>query len=114
MTGPGFAVIPGWTREPAARCRKKLFRFMEGRRNGLALQKMGVVGTLIRNAIACMKARKVGRCRRVGDTHYYSRHGFIKAAAQRPQNEPPEYFMVLPLDGPIPAGRFCFHPAFDA
>jgi hypothetical protein len=31
-----------------------------------------------------------------------------------PEAEPAEYFMVLSLCGPIPDGRFRFHPAFYA
>jgi putative acetyltransferase len=59
-----------------------------------------------------MNARKARGCILVGDTKYYSRHGFIRSAANAPEKEPAEYFMVLPLDNTIPAGRFSFHPAF--
>jgi putative acetyltransferase len=79
-----------------------------------ALQRKGVGGMLISDAKAWMKARKAGGCILVGDTNYYSRHGFVKAPGHAPENEPPQYFMVLPLDGLAPAGRFAFHPAFHA
>ena len=77
-----------------------------------ALQRMGVGGMLIQEAKSWMNARKARGCVLVGNTKYYSRHGFIPSAANAPEKEPPEYFMVLPLDNTIPAGRFSFHPAF--
>ena len=79
-----------------------------------ALQRRGVGSMLISEATAWMKARKARGCVLVGDTRYYSRHGFTPSAANAPEKQPPEYFMVLPLDSPIPAGRFSFHPAFYA
>jgi putative acetyltransferase len=75
---------------------------------------MGVGGMLIQEAKSWMNARKARGCVLVGNTKYYSRHGFIPSAANAPENEPAEYFMVLPLDNTIPAGRFSFHPAFYA
>lgn len=79
-----------------------------------ALQRQGVGGMLISEAIAWMKARNARGCILVGDTNYYSRHGFITSAANTPEKEPPEYFMVLPFENPIPEGRFSFHSAFHA
>jgi putative acetyltransferase len=79
-----------------------------------ALQRMGVGGLLIQEAKSWMNARKARGCILVGNTKYYCRHGFIPSAANAPENEPAEYFMVLPLDNTIPAGRFSFHPAFYA
>lgn len=79
-----------------------------------ALQRAGIGGALIADAKAWMKARKARGCILVGDTNYYRRHGFVPSPAHTPEKEPPEYFMVLPLDGAIPAGRFSFHPAFHA
>jgi len=78
------------------------------------LQRKGVGGMLIQEAKSWMNARKARGCILVGNTKYYSRHGFIPSAANAPENEPAEYFMVLPLDNTIPAGRFSFHPAFYA
>ncbi len=78
------------------------------------LQKTGVGGALIADATAWMKARHARGCILVGDINYYARHGFQPAPAHAPENEPAEHFMVLPLGGGIPAGRFRFHPAFHA
>lgn len=77
-----------------------------------ALQRKGIGGALIAEAKAWMKARKARGCILVGDTNYYPRHGFLPSPAHTPEKEPPEYFMMLPLDGTTPAGRFSFHPAF--
>ena len=77
-----------------------------------ALQRQGIGGMLIAEAKEWMKARRARGCILVGDTGYYSRHGFILSGGNAPDKEPAEYFMVLPLNNSIPAGRFSFHPAF--
>jgi len=77
-----------------------------------AHQRRGVGGALIAEAKAWMKANKARGCVLVGDPSYYPRHGFLPAFAHAPENEPPEYFMVLARDGAIPTGRFGFHSAF--
>lgn len=79
-----------------------------------ALQKQGIGGLLISDAKAWLRARQARGCILVGDTNYYSRHGFLASPAHSPDKEPPEHFMVLSFDRPIPAGRFSFHPAFYA
>ena len=71
-----------------------------------ALQREGIGGMLISEAKAWLKSRKARGCILVGDTKYLSRHGFRPSPAHTPEKEPPEYFMVLPLDGATPAGRF--------
>jgi len=79
-----------------------------------SLQRSGVGAALIAEATAWMKARGARGCILTGDTAYYARHGFQHAPAHTPEGEPAEHFMVLPLAGAIPAGRFAFHPAFYA
>ncbi len=79
-----------------------------------ALQRTGIGGMLISGATAWMKAKSARGCILVGDTNYYSRHGFILSAGNAPEKEPAEYFMVLPFDHPVPTGRFSFHSAFYA
>lgn len=81
---------------------------------GTTLQRKGVGAMLISDAKAWMSARSARGCILVGDTNYYSRHGFLPSPAHTPDKEPPEHFMVLTLGYPIPAGRFSFHPAFYA
>ena len=79
-----------------------------------ALQRQRIGGMLISQAKAWLKSRNARGCILVGDTRYYPRHGFLPSPTHTPEKEPPEYFMVLTLDGPTPAGRFSFHPAFYA
>ena len=76
------------------------------------LQKSGIGGALIAEARRWLEARRAAGCILTGDTRYYTRHGFMPAPAHAPEAEPPEHFMVLPLAGGVPAGRFRFHPAF--
>lgn len=79
-----------------------------------ALQQRGIGGALIAEAKAWMASRAARGCILVGDPAYYPRHGFLPAPAHAPDGEPPEYFMVLVLEGAIPVGRFSFHEAFHA
>ncbi len=79
-----------------------------------ALQRKGVGKMLIAKATTWMKTQKARGCILVGNTNYYSRHGFVCAVENAPEKEPAQYFMVLPLANTIPAGRFSFHPAFYA
>ena len=76
------------------------------------LQKMGIGGLLIAEAVEWMTARQARGCILTGDPNYYSRHGFVLAPAHTPEREPPEYFMILDLAGAATVGRFSFHRAF--
>ena len=79
-----------------------------------ALQRQGVGGALIAEAKSWLAARGAAGCILTGDPGYYPRHGFLPAPEHAPEAEPAEFFMVLPLAGDIPPGRFRFHPAFGA
>ena len=79
-----------------------------------ALQRQGVGGALIAEARRWLSDQAARGCILTGDPNYYPRHGFLPAPGHAPEAEPPEFFMVLPLAGDIPAGRFRFHPAFHA
>jgi putative acetyltransferase len=79
-----------------------------------ALQRQGVGGALIAEVRLWLAARDARGCVLTGDPRYYPRHGFLPAPGHAPEAEPAEYFMVLALSGPIPDGRFRFHPAFYA
>lgn len=76
------------------------------------LQKKGIGGLLIGNAVHWMTDRQAQGCILVGDPNYYRRHGFVSAPAGAPENEPAEFFMVLELAGTLQGGRFSFHQAF--
>ena len=77
-----------------------------------ALQRQGVGAALIAEARRRLVDRDARGCILTGDPRYYPRHGFQPAPGHAPEAEPAEFFMVLPLAGDIPAGRFAFHPAF--
>ncbi|MFM8819748.1 MAG: GNAT family N-acetyltransferase [Phenylobacterium sp.] len=79
-----------------------------------ALQRQGVGGALIAEARRWLSDQGARGCILTGDPGYYPRHGFLPAPEHAPEAEPAEFFMVLPLAGDIPAGRFRFHPAFGA
>ena len=79
-----------------------------------ALQRQGVGGALIAEARRWLSDQAARGCILTGDPNYYPRHGFLPAPQHAPEAEPPEYLMVLSLAGTLPAGRFCFHPAFHA
>ncbi|MCA6246868.1 MAG: N-acetyltransferase, partial [Phenylobacterium sp.] len=79
-----------------------------------ALQRQGVGGALIAEARRWLSDQGARGCILTGDPGYYPRHGFLPAPEHAPEAEPAEFFMVLPLAGDIPPGRFRFHPAFGA
>ena len=78
------------------------------------MQRQGIGGALIAQAKRWLSGQGARGCILTGDPNYYPRHGFLPAPGHAPEAEPAEYFMVLSLSGPIPDGRFRFHPAFYA
>ncbi|MFM8374933.1 MAG: GNAT family N-acetyltransferase [Phenylobacterium sp.] len=79
-----------------------------------ALQRCGAGGALIAEVRRWLSDHGAHGCILTGDPRYYPRHGFQPAPGHAPEAEPAGFFMVLPLAGDIPAGRFRFHPAFGA
>lgn len=77
-----------------------------------AWQRQGIGTAMIAEVRRWLVANGAAGCILVGDTNYYSRHGFMLASEHCPHNEPPEHFMVLKLKGAIPSGRFAFDPLF--
>lgn len=77
-----------------------------------AHQRKGLGGALIAEGMAWLRTQTASGVILTGDPNYYTRHGFEPAPAHAPDNEPAEYFMVLPMADAIPTGRFSFHPAF--
>jgi putative acetyltransferase len=76
------------------------------------LQRRGIGTQLIRHGIDKLRAIDAAGCILVGDPAYYSRHGFLPYPELAPENEPANYFMILPLGIPSPVARMRFHPAF--
>ncbi|MFO1123772.1 MAG: N-acetyltransferase [Hyphomicrobiales bacterium] len=75
-------------------------------------QRQGIGSALIRSGLDRLRAEKAAGCILLGSPDYYARFGFRPAPAHCQEGLPDAYFMALPLGGPMPSGRFRFHPAF--
>ena len=60
---------------------------------------------LIREGLARLKARGARGCVLVGDPAYYRRFGFRSPTGLVHEGVPPEVFLALPFDGPVPHGE---------
>jgi putative acetyltransferase len=77
-----------------------------------SLQRQGIGTKLIRHGIDELRALSAAGCAVIGDPAYYPRHGFRLFPNLAPENEPAEYFMIMPLRVEVPTARMRFHPAF--
>ena len=77
-----------------------------------AHQKEGIGAALIREGLARMQAAGHGGCVLLGDPGYYARFGFAATPGITYPGVPPEYFMALHFDGPLPQGEVAYHSAF--
>lgn len=77
-----------------------------------AHQRGGIGGALTRDGLARMQAAGHGGCVVLGDPGYYARFGFAVTPGITYPGVPPEYFMALRFDGPLPQGEVAYHPAF--
>lgn len=77
-------------------------------------QGQGIGQALIRDGLARLKARGARGCVLVGDPSYYRRFGFRNPTGLVHEGVPPEVFLALPFDAPIPQDEVTFHPAFHA
>lgn len=77
------------------------------------MQGQGIGAKLIREGLTRL-ARDHGAkgCVVLGDPGYYSRFGFRPAAGLSFEGVPPEYFMAVSFDGPLPQGAVRYHTAF--
>ncbi len=76
------------------------------------VQRTGIGTRLIREGINRLSALNAAGIVVVGNPAYYSRFGFRLYPGTAPPGYPEEYFMVLPLQGPLPTGPLTFHAAF--
>lgn len=76
------------------------------------LQRQGIGTALMSAARSWLEAQGAAGCILTGDPRYYSRHGYVPAPNHCPPGEPAQYFQLLALRGPAPAGRFGFHSLF--
>ena len=76
-------------------------------------QKSGVGSALINSGMDWLAGHGSDGCILLGDYNYYKRFGFVLAPENCPDGLPAEHFMIKPISGLAPAGKFTFHPAFD-
>ncbi|MCM2474757.1 N-acetyltransferase [Rhizobium sp. CG5] len=72
----------------------------------------GIGARLIRHGIARLRDLGAQGCVVVGSPKLYPKFGFGHHAGLTYPDLPAEYFMILPLRGPVPSGIVAFHPAF--
>ncbi len=77
-----------------------------------AFQNRGIGSALMRHGIAMMRDQGAGGIVLLGDPQYYTRFGFRPESALVLPDLPAEYFLALPLQGDVPAGRVTYHDAF--
>jgi putative acetyltransferase len=79
-----------------------------------ARQKQGIGATLMKHALAALRAQDAAGCVLLGDPAYYARFGFAAHASLVLPGVPPEYFQALALRGEVPAASVRYHEAFGA
>lgn len=77
-------------------------------------QGMGIGQDLIRAGLAALRRMGAKGCVVLGEPAYYGRFGFEADAALTLEGVPPDYFMSLAFEAPVPTGSVRYHPAFDA
>ncbi len=75
-------------------------------------QRQGIGSALIERGIMALRERGARGVALVGDPNYYGRFGFEPTPELVLPGVPPEYFLVLPLELPMPSGSVSFHAAF--
>lgn len=78
------------------------------------LQKARIGTLLIETGIDLLRDRDAAGCVLVGNPDYYSRFGFQRFPDLAPENEPAEYFQILPLREKVPDVVVGFHPLFHS
>ena len=77
-------------------------------------QKQGVGSALMRAGLERLRALGSMGCVVVGDPAYYPRFGFANPDTMFEPGVPPEFFMAICFDGPMPNGEVKFDEAFEA
>ncbi|MFC4352479.1 GNAT family N-acetyltransferase [Fodinicurvata halophila] len=75
-------------------------------------QEQGIGAALVRAGLARLEANGGAGCVLLGDPGYYARFGFRSDPELVMEGVPPDFFLVLPLAGPVPRGTASYHPAF--
>lgn len=77
-------------------------------------QRQGVGTALMKEGLARLQTLHTRGCCLVGHPEYYRKFGFRNVSGLRVEGMPPEFFLALSFDGPIPQGTVTFHDAFKA
>jgi len=75
-------------------------------------QRAGIGSALVREGLKRIEQAGSGGCILVGDPNYYIRFGFKPDPRIHVSWVGPEYFQILALREPVPAGDAAFHEAF--
>jgi putative acetyltransferase len=77
-------------------------------------QRKGVGKALIQDGLSRLKELNARGCCLVGHPDYYRKLGFRNAPGLVLEGVPPEVFLALAFDGPLPQGTVAFHEGFKA
>lgn len=77
-------------------------------------QRRGIGSLLMDAALRTLREQRAAGCTLAGDPAFYARFGFAADAGLTLPGVPPQYFLVLPFNGPVPRGVVTYHAAFDA
>ncbi|KKJ00329.1 GNAT family N-acetyltransferase [Prochlorothrix hollandica] len=77
-------------------------------------QNQGIGTALIQEGLSLLKTSGAQGCVLVGYPAYYQRFWFRNSPTLIYGGIPPEFFLALAFDRPIPQGNVTFHPGFSA
>jgi len=77
-------------------------------------QGRGIGSALVMDALLVLSSSGAAGCVVVGEPAYYERFGFKADGALKLPGVPPEYFLAVAFDTPVPVGVVSYHEAFDA
>jgi putative acetyltransferase len=76
-------------------------------------QRQGIGGALLEQGLSRLKDLGARGCCVVGHPDYYRKFGFRPVPGFVHDGVPPEVFLALAFEGPIPQGTVAFHEAFE-
>ncbi|MBN3562889.1 GNAT family N-acetyltransferase [Aliamphritea spongicola] len=77
-------------------------------------QGKGIGSSLMREAVAALKAMNASGCVLLGEPEYYGRFGFVADSQLVLEGVPPEYFLALQFSDDSLQGKVTYHSAFSA
>ena len=77
-------------------------------------QGRGIGSALAMDALLALSEFGAAGCVVLGDPRYYGRFGFRHEGALKLPGVPPEYFMAVAFEMPVPEGVVSYHEAFRA